>query len=236
MEHYSAYCKGILDGLKEKNVQHADFRSHLMTMRAFDHEAQHIALLSTDKAVLKSFTTLNEIHDFITDKYASFLNYEILQSIVKSYSLDNGKEEFKYPEHLESYLKYQNLSWLIQDIELHARKKVVLKIDYESTCSMTKIIDLHTTIAIILGLNSTAALQLYDLKDGCVEATFLIPTHIAEVIFNKLTDEQRRKFRALSVLSLQYNGHDECKFCNNEEWESKVKGHSSFTQLPRQTK
>ena len=73
----------------------------------------------------------------------------------------------------------------------------------EQTSTLAK-----SSMAKILGINS-AALSLRDIKEGCVVATFLLPTPVAEIIFNKCTEftkEQVKQFKALSVLWLKCNG------------------------------
>lgn len=83
-------------------------------------------------------------------------------------------------------------------------KELVLKIDIESTARLAKLKVLKSAVAKILGLKSVS-LRLVDVTDGCVVVTFLIPTLVAEIVFNKyvvLADEQVEKFKAQSVLWL----------------------------------
>ena len=85
---------------------------------------------------------------------------------------------------------------------------MILKFDIESTSRLAKLKKLKSSVARILGL-SPSAIQLYDIKDGCVVATFLIPTPVAELVFNAdtvLTEEQEKELRALQVLWLKCNG------------------------------
>ena len=65
-----------------------------------------------------------------------------------------------------------------------AAKEMVLKLDIESTARLAKVDNLKQAIARIFDLDF-AALRHLDLKDGCVEATFLLPTPVAECVFNK---------------------------------------------------
>ena len=85
---------------------------------------------------------------------------------------------------------------------------MVLKFDIKSTSRLANLVNLKSSIADILGL-TPSAIQLYDIKDGCVVATYLIPTPVAELVFNAdsvLSEEQEDAFRALQVLWLQCNG------------------------------
>ena len=87
-------------------------------------------------------------------------------------------------------------------------KKLSLKIDIELTSRLAKLEDLKTVIATIFELNS-AALRLVNIEEGCVVATFLIPTPVANFIFNEytiLTKKQEASFQELPVQSLKCNG------------------------------
>ena len=130
----------------------------------------------------------------------------IFERIAKTYQLNNGQDEFKYPEHLETYIKKQKISEFIKINPLIEKlttnsTEMILKFDIESTSQLAKLKKLKSSVARILGL-SPSAIQLYDIKDGCVVATFLIPTPVAELVFNAdtvLTEEQEKELRTLQV-------------------------------------
>ncbi len=64
------------------------------------------------------------------------------------------------------------------------------------------------SIAAIFGL-LPSALELVDIKDGCVIVTFLIPASVADAIFTPdtvFTSQQEDKLRAVSLLWLKCNG------------------------------
>ena len=132
---------------------------------------------------------------------------------MEKYRIDNGQEELKYAEHLEAYIKRIKISEFIeinpQLKSLTKSNKIILKIDIESTSEVFQIKTLKSAVADILGIKS-AALRLLDIHEGCVVATFMIPSLLAEAIFKKssvLTEEQLQKFRGLPVLKLQYNDY-----------------------------
>ena len=119
----------------------------------------------------------------------------------------------KYPEYLQAFLNGLRVSEFIKINpllkEYSGTTKCFLKVDYEVTVRLAKIVDLQKAIAKILHLNS-AALQIVDLKEGCVVVTFLIRTPVAELVFHEctvFTEEQQREFRDLSVLWLCCNNH-----------------------------
>ena len=129
------------------------------------------------------------------------------------YGMDNEQEELKYPEYLKAYIdrhklsEFMRINPMLKDHD-DSSKELILKINIESTSRLARIEDIKSAIAEILGLKS-AALRLVDIKEGCVVATFLIPTSLAEVVFNEhtiLTKQQEERLRSLPILHLECNG------------------------------
>ena len=209
---YSSYVNCTRKSLEATRITAEDFSLDLLSVSAFNHSQQQLTLLSIHEIELRRAVSINAIFRILVTEYASFLNYKIFEHIVKEYELDNGREEFKYPEHLKDYIKkhkiseFTNINPLKKEINANSTK-MVLKIDIDSTSRLAKLVKLKSSIAGILRLNPTA-IQLYDIKDGCVVATFLIPTPVAKLTFNAdtvLTEEQEKKFQALNVLWLKCN-------------------------------
>lgn len=105
---------------------------------------------------------------------------------------------------------------------------MVLKVDIESTSELAKLAKLRIAVAKILKLNP-AVLRLLDVEEGCVVVTFLIPTPVAEIIFNKhsnLSIEQEEEFQALKILWLECNDQtfSFCGFHRNQTEEVKAPG------------
>ena len=90
--------------MQDKGVHAKDLVFYLLTLSAFNHSEQKKVLLLSHEAELEKADDLIDVFKIIMREYASFMNYEIFQCIVKKYNLDNGKEVFKYPEHLEAYV------------------------------------------------------------------------------------------------------------------------------------
>lgn len=209
---YTVYQSCIRESLQEKGIPVKDLVSNLLTFSAFNHSEQKRTLLSEHEAELKNTRDLYDVFDLIVKEYTSFMNYELLQFIVENYQLDHGQEELKYPEHLKAYFAKHKISEFIQInplLEQHsaAATELTLKLDIEHTSRLAKIQDLKKAIAEILGL-VPAALRLVDIREGCIVTTFLLPTSVAESVFNKytiLTAKQEEQFRALEVLWLECN-------------------------------
>ena len=185
-----------------------------MTLSAFNHTEQNLILVSAHEAELEKATDINAIFNLLNREYASFLNYDIFDFILTQHQLDHGQEELKYPEHLKAYLERHNVSEFVKVNPLFKKytdtsKELVLKIDIESSSKLAKLKNLKDAIADILELKS-ATMRLLDLKDGCVVATFLIPTPVADRVFSKhpvLTDQQQAAFQKLPVFQLECNDY-----------------------------
>ena len=209
---YSIYVSSIRECLQEKGVRPVDLCSDLMNLTAFNHTRKKRSLFSSHRTELHNATELNGIFDLIAIEYSSFLNYDVFQWIVDRHHLDNGQEEFQYPQHLKAYLNSHKISQFVEINPLlkdfsDASKEMVLKVDIESTSELAKLERLRAAVAKILRLKP-AALRLLDVEEGCVVVTFLIPSPVAEIIFSKhsvLTVEQVEEFRAWKVIWLECN-------------------------------
>ena len=209
---YSIYVSSIRECLQAKGVRPVDLCSDLMNLTAFNHTSKKRSLLSSHRTELHNATELNGIFDLIAIEYSSFLNYDVFQWIVDRHHLDNGKEEFQYPQHLKAYLNSHKISEFVEINPLlkdfsDASKEIVLKVDIKLTSELAKLERLRAAVAKILKLKP-AALRLLDVEEGCVVVTFLIPSPVAEVIFSKhsvLTVEQVEEFRAWKVIWLECN-------------------------------
>lgn len=216
MKRYSSYICCILESLQEKGVTVKSLSFYLLTLSAFNHEKQKPMLLSAHEAELENAVDLRDIFKLLTTQYASFLNYGIFQMIADKYQIENGENrqvELNYPDHLETYVKKLKASEFVKinpllEKTISASKKLVLKIDIELTSELSKVLKLKSAIAKILGIKSSA-LKLLDIKKGCVTTIFLLPTPVAEFIFNTHTVfsmELREEFHALRVVWLECNG------------------------------
>lgn len=205
---YTVYVKYIRESLQAKGKTPTDLASDLMNISAFRLPQQKRMLLSAHEEVLRGAKDLNTIFDLLSIEYASFLNIEIFQHIVHVNNLDQGQEELQYPKHLDAYILKHQISEFVRSPQLvsDATKEIVLKFDIESTARLAKVNNLRKAIARIFDLDF-ATIRLLDLKEGCVEAKFLLPTPVAEMVFNKvLTERQIKEIQALPILSLKCNG------------------------------
>ena len=84
----------------------------------------------------------------------------------------------------------------------------MLKID-AIRCKLDRFLDIVRSVAKVMDLQPSMLL-IYDIKESCVEVTFLIPKSVADSIFthDKIFSEfQREEFRRLQVQLLECNGY-----------------------------
>ncbi len=215
MTKYAAYVDCIRAKIQDKKVPPEELCSYLLTLAAFNssYKGKKLALLSDKKAELEKKDTITGIFTFLITECSSFLNYGIFQKIVKKYNIREDQEELRYHEHLKAYIKQHKVSEFIAInplLEKYTKdsEKLIFKFDIENVCSLAKVDKLKKSVAKIMKLNSMA-LQIIDIKEGCIEVTLLIPTSVANAIFTpdtEFTSQQEDEFRTASVMWLEYNG------------------------------
>ena len=228
IELYNSYVNAIRESLVAKEIDADKLSSDLMNISAFNHTEKKRTLLFSQNTELNEAETITKIFKLLSTDYASFVSFEIFQKIIHKYQLDDGQEEFKYPEYLETYVKKHRISEFVKINPLlikftDASKKVIIKIDTTTTSRLSKVKNLKTEFADILNLES-AALRLVDIEEGCVVVTFLLPTHIADAVFNKhttFTGEQLEKLQALDILWLKCNGYT-CEVITLEDCDGRI--------------
>ncbi len=97
--------------LTDKGVSPDDLRDFLLNLPAFDHGTkQGITLLSDVKDELEKEDSIRKIINFLSSRYASFLNYEVL---VERFDANVGDIMESYKERLQIEIKNLNLSEFI---------------------------------------------------------------------------------------------------------------------------
>lgn len=201
-----------------------------ITAFKYNHRDQGTKLFSSNiRAQFEQATTVEGIFKVLITECASFLNYEIFESVIDEFEVDRSQAKLNYSEHLKAYVEKHKLSEfykinpLLEKVN-DSSKKLVLKFDIKLTQSLGTLKDCTKAIANILDL-SASALQLLSIAEGCVIVTLLIPASVADIIFTSntvFTPEQRSEFQKLSVMWLQYNGH-KFSFGNGNDDEGHVR-------------
>ncbi len=196
----------VSKSLSDRGVSPDDLRSFLLNIPAFDHDTEKgVTLLSDVKNELEKEDSIRKIIDFLRSRYASFLNYEVFESIVKKFNADNIMENYK--RHLQIYIENLNLSEFIcinpdlDKMSENMKGKMILKVDMKLLTKLSKLCELKPPIAKILGV-LPSTLYLCGIEKGCVVVTYLIPVAVSDVIFSKgkeFTMEEKREFRDMSV-------------------------------------
>ena len=215
----SCVCKSV-DSNGDVSVE--DLRLYLLNKSAFNHDNQQVMLLSDVSDKLQEAATIHAIFEFLSLRFASFLNYDIFKSIVQKFGNDKDHQKLEdYTARLEEYVNKHKISEFFdinpalkehnKTVKEHDKtaKELILKVDLEKFQKLAKIINLKRAIADIWDLK-TSAIQFYGIEDGCVLVIFLIPVCVADVIFveeNRSTIlKQAGCFQALSVQWLECDG------------------------------
>ncbi len=218
MVKYASYVDCLRVAVKTEGVTAEDLRSFLLSLPALlsptsskTSEGQQLTLLSDKKNELQRCDSVTAIFDLLNTTCASFLSYDIFQYILKRYKINAEQEELNYPNHIKAYIEKHTISVFTKVNPLLKSKKgskeLTLKVDIKTTCRLTRVVKIKKLIAEIMDLNPSA-LELVDIKDGCVVVTFLIPASVADAIFTPdtvFTSQQEDKLRAASVLWLKCN-------------------------------
>ena len=181
----------------------------LLELPAFasDEDENQGRLLSGVQEKLEKADTIYNVFNLLRKECASFLNYDIYESIQNKFCTEVECEDFKYPERLKAYIEQHSIKeFLDVNPQLEkftkASKKLTLKIDIEVTSKVAKVVNLKSSVAALLGLRPTA-LRLLGIEEGCVIVTFLIPAFVADAIFGAgkiVSTKLKEELRNLPVL------------------------------------
>ena len=209
---FANYTFCIQLSLQEKNIDVSSICDYLMGFTSSDHS---IALLSCAKRdELESANTISKIFRFLKKECTSFLNYDIFECLIERFKLDRDQEDLQYPEKLKAFVTKHTISEFIEIKPALSeytvdKMKLTLVLNIDSINQLDKLLDIANTVSKIMGI-LPSALLIYDIKESCVEVTFLIPRSLAEIIF--ISDEifseyQKERFCNLLVKQIECNGH-----------------------------
>ena len=197
---YAFYTSSIYESVVSKNIP---VKNILRFLKRLPDCAQHFDSLPEEPDMYAVF-------EIIDKKLASYLHYEIYQSILNKYfTLEKDSDDLKYSEYLKAYIERLDIKHFLKInselVNLSDTKELCIKIDMDETTKITQIKDLESRIATILGEGLRPSdLILIDVKKGCLILTFLIPATAADAIFaRKLTTDQIERLRSISILWLK---------------------------------
>lgn len=161
---------------------------------------------SDEKLKFLKHDTLEEVFSILSDHW-SFLDYDLLKSIVKNYG--NEDEECiieEYQKQLELFCKRRvsevPKEFIQNKSEHDLRDKVIIKLNCDHP-RLKDIKDLKSKVCNVMGIEP-AKLQIINVHCGCVEVIFLTSRHISYVFERPLTKQQWEAFQSASIVCLSY--------------------------------
>lgn len=186
----------IRKSLKDKGIPTQDIVAHVI---GFGVDEIDVQKLEVETSLDRVFIVLR------TKLYWSFLECDLLDSIVENYGNDTDHDRMeKYKGELKSFCD-RRLSEVPQGT-LHlsddqTRERIIAKLNIGDP-RLSVIKDLKMKICKVLSIEP-CILRIMEVKKGCIQVTFLIPIHVSEILLTEsLTIAQRHSLEALSVLSL----------------------------------
>ena len=215
MNHYASFVFSICTSVKSRISAQA-LSSYLLGLPAFKNsenseDEKDLVLLCGVRERLEQAVTVNSVINALSVDHASFVNCDIFKCIVEEFGLERDRELLRrYMEHLQDYMDRHKLTeymWLNPSFGrvADASGKLVVRLDVAPTMRISQLLEVRTCLAGVVGLWGTA-FRLYDVEEGSIIVTFLVPTLIAERVFSNasFTPQQAQEFRDLSVMSIQY--------------------------------
>ena len=197
-----------------------EFRNYLLDISVFEDEEdeQQCKLLAQVRDKLEKAESISKIFSSVRE-WASFLNDDIFQCIIERYDIRKDCESMKYSEHLYEYLLKHELSHFTKinprpekleqmkkgKLEETSEKTLTLKVNSERLRRIAHVVNLKRTIATILGMK-VSALQLIDIREGCVEITFRVPALAPGLL--SLSPVQLKQFQDLSIERMKCGEHE----------------------------
>ena len=100
---YANYVDCILTIVKDR-VTADQLGTYLLSLRAFKGPGEE-KMLCDLRAEIENAESVYKIFNLLNTKYASFLDYEIFQSILNRYGENETHEELNYPAYLKAYME-----------------------------------------------------------------------------------------------------------------------------------
>ena len=172
----------------EERISVGKFALSILALGAYDPalEDRDQPLLQEHKEEIKKAKSISEVF-IILNTYWNYLNYEILEYIIKLHGTDVDTERLKiYKEKLHNFCKRRVFELPSSSTGKQEQFNIKLNVREDITCE--EVFRIRKRIAQILLVN-VAMLIIVRVDVGCVQLTFLIPKFIAQEIF-PLSDEQ----------------------------------------------
>ena len=166
------------------------------------------SLLDEHSREIKEAKSIAEIFKILTP-YWNYLNYEILEDIIKNHGTSNDCQKLKeYKYKLNSFCQRRIFELPLldngRDIEKAFKNQVkfAIKLDKAEDIPGKELLQIRTQIAKILQVN-VAAFVICSVDPGCVLLTFLIPKFVSQKIFPLSRDQTSALPKDASVIWLK---------------------------------
>ena len=165
---------------------------------------------------LSKATSLDDVFRIIVDQACSWFDCEIIKDLIHRFCVSAKSHLAEYAAHFKKYTE-QRLPDGMKHIEISSGARgggtqLIIKVDREwKEITFNDLSRLRGTFASILGIRRRD-LYLADIREGCIEMTFMITEDLAGKLFptkNSLTSLQVKSLKDGGVTLLR---------CGNEIW------------------
>ena len=195
----------------EERTPLTKFAGSILALGAYEPapEERDQSLLDEHREEIKRAKTVSEIF-IILSAYWNYLNFEILEYIIKLYGTNADNERLKsYNEELYKFCKRRIFELPLSesgsgtDCALSPKQeKFNVKFNVREDITCEAILQMRGRIAEILHVK-LAALIIVRVDAGCVQLTFLIPKFIAQEIFPLSDDQTSALSKDVAVIRME---------------------------------
>ena len=190
----------------EERIKVVKFAGSILALGAYDPAPgeRDQSLLDEHSEEIKKAGSISEIFNILST-YWNYLNYEILEVIIKQYGTSEDDERLrKYDEELHKFCKRRIFELPPESNNGNTlspkQERLRVKLNYRKDITYEHLLQIRGRIAKILNIR-LAALILSRVDEGCVQLTFLMPKFVAQEIF-PLSCEQTSALSKESVIRL----------------------------------
>lgn len=174
---YAAYVDCIRSILEEKGVTAKQLSAYLLYLTASTstEDERKLQLLSDMKTELQKAELVVDVIISLSTQYASFLDYDIFERILKRFAPNKAHEDLNYPNDLKIYIEMHKVEEFVKLYpklnnpklqKIHSTSKLIdIKINIKPTATLSTLKEITSIVANILGLRPSA-LRLHGIKKG----------------------------------------------------------------------
>ena len=201
----TATCSSV-----QERVQTDLFCLSILSLKAYEPAPgeRDRSLLDEHSREIKVAKSNAEIFVVLTP-YWNYLNYEILEYIIKNHGTNEDREKLeKYEDKLKSFCERRIFELPLLDNGSDIGKtfqnqaKFAIKLDKAEGIQGKELLRVRTQIAKILHVN-VAAFVLCSVDTGCVQLTFLVPKFVSQEIFPLSCEQRSALYKDASVIRLE---------------------------------